>query len=50
MFIGFFPGLDIIIICANFNDLGQYSSRSMALNIYIRCTNLSLVFILAFWQ
>ena len=32
----FFPGLCIIIICGIFNDLGQYSSRSMALNIYIR--------------
>jgi hypothetical protein len=30
--IGFLPGL-VIIICAIFNDLGQYSSRSMALNI-----------------
>jgi len=25
--------LGIIIICAIFNDLGQYSSRSVALNI-----------------
>ena len=31
--IGFLPGLGIIIICAIFNDLGQYSSRSVALNI-----------------
>jgi len=30
--IEFFWG--IIIICAIFYDLGQYSSRSMALNIY----------------
>ena len=35
----FFPGLGIIIICAIFNDLGQYSSRSMAFNIYIRFTS-----------
>jgi len=40
--IGFFPGLGIIIICAIFNDLGQYSSRSMALNLYIRFTGPSL--------
>ena len=32
----FFPGLSIIIICRIFNDLGQYSSRIMALNVYIR--------------
>ena len=37
--IGFFLGLVIIIICAIFNDLGQYSRRSMALNIYIRFTS-----------
>ena len=37
--IGFFPGLVIIIICAIFNDLGQYSRRSMALNIYTRFTS-----------
>ena len=36
MSIGFFPGLGIIIICTIFNDLGQYLSRSMVLNIYIR--------------
>jgi len=35
--IGFFPGLGIIIIRAIFNDLGHYSSRSVALNnTYIR--------------
>ena len=31
--IGLFPGLGIIIIFAIFSDLGQYSIRSMALNI-----------------
>jgi len=41
--IGFFPGLCIIIIGAVFNDLGQYSSRSMALNIYIRFTGPSFL-------
>ena len=39
MSIGFFPGLGIIIICALLNDLGQYSSRGMVLNIYIRFTS-----------
>jgi hypothetical protein len=39
MSIGFFQGLGIVIICAIFNDLGQYSSRSMALNIYITYTS-----------
>ena len=34
--IGFFPGLGSIIICACFNDLGQYSSRIMALSMYKR--------------
>jgi hypothetical protein len=29
----------IIIICAIFNDLSQYSSRSMALNIYFSYTS-----------
>jgi hypothetical protein len=39
--IGFFSCLGIIIICAIFNDVGQYLSRSMALNVYIRCTGAS---------
>jgi hypothetical protein len=42
MSIRFFPGLGIIIICAVFNDLGQYASRSMVLNIYIRFTSPSI--------
>jgi len=34
MTVGFFPGLGIIIfIRVIFNDLGQYSSRSVMLNI-----------------
>jgi hypothetical protein len=37
--IGFFPGLGIINIYAIFNDLGQYSIRSVVLNIYIRFTS-----------
>ena len=37
--VGFFPGLVITIICAVFNDLGKYSSRSMALNIYVGFTS-----------
>ena len=36
---GFSPGLGIIIMRAFFNGLGQYSSRSMMLNICIRFTS-----------
>ena len=36
MSIGFFPGLGSIIICACFNDLGQYSSRIIAFSMYKR--------------
>ena len=40
MSIGYFSRLGIII-CAVFIDLGQYSSRRMAFNIYIRLTSSS---------
>jgi len=36
--IGFFPVLGIIIISEIFNDLGEFLSRRIALNLYIRFT------------
>ena len=52
--IEFFPGLGSIMICACFNDLGQYSRRIMALSMYMRfsspsCGN-SLSIVAVMWS